>query len=209
MFTRQRMDRGTDMLETGSVSQLICDVRNGSETAATELWARYQTRLLQVARSRVGHRGSVVADEEDVVVMAFQSFLQRTAAGNFPKLSNRDELWRLLVAITARKAINQVRDQEAQKRRREKSLTPAALAEIASSIPTPEFVAIMDDELSFLLDRLGDDELREIVKLRLEGYSCQEIAGSINRSLSTVERRLHLVREKWRFEFDEPVPENP
>jgi hypothetical protein len=39
------------------------------------------------------------ADEEDVVQDAFHSFFRGVSAGRFPQLNDRDNLWRLLVAI--------------------------------------------------------------------------------------------------------------
>ena len=47
------------------------------------------------------HRGT---DEEDIVQNAFHSFFQGVANGRFlSQLDDRDNLWRLLVVITARK----------------------------------------------------------------------------------------------------------
>ena len=42
-----------------------------------------------------------------VVQNAFHSFFRGVAAGRFPQLDDRDNLWRLLVVITARKALDQ------------------------------------------------------------------------------------------------------
>ena len=55
-------------------------------------------RLLSVRRAP--RRAS---DEEDVALSAFQSFYQGIARGRFPQLEDRDNLWRLLITITARK----------------------------------------------------------------------------------------------------------
>ena len=71
--------------------------------------------------------------------------------GRFPRLDDRDDLWRLLVAITEHKAADQVRRARRQKRgggrvRTEGDLTaggsddqPAGLNAIAGTEPTPEF----------------------------------------------------------------------
>jgi DNA-directed RNA polymerase specialized sigma24 family protein len=44
--------------------------------------------------------------------------------------------------------------------------------------------------------------LREVVRLRLEGYSNDEIAKALNSVLRTVERKLALIRKRWLAEGD-------
>jgi hypothetical protein len=50
-----------------------------------------------------------MADQEDVALSAFDSFCRNAEEGRFPHLDDRDNLWRLLVVITARKASKLVR----------------------------------------------------------------------------------------------------
>ncbi len=47
---------------------------------------------------------------------AFESLCAGLARGRFPQLSDRDDLWRLLVVITSRKVMAQTRRQFRQKR---------------------------------------------------------------------------------------------
>lgn len=46
-----------------------------------------------------------VADEEDVVAVAFASFCRGIAANRFAVLDDRDDLWQVLVVLTERKAV--------------------------------------------------------------------------------------------------------
>src|SRR5271165_6376539 len=55
-------------------------------------------------------------DLEDVALSAFASFCRGVEGGRFPQLADRDDLWRLLVTITARKALHLARDERNQKR---------------------------------------------------------------------------------------------
>lgn len=199
--------KSSKMSSHGSVSQLIDDVRKGSDAAGRELWDRYQPKLLKLARARLGTNSTAVADEEDIVVMAFRSFLCRTSTGGFPELKNRDELWRLLVTITARKSLQHIRTQNSTKRRPDTHdgsapFLPLIPGQFAADTPAPEFAAMMNDTFIHLLGILNDGELREIVIKKLEGFTNLEIAQQIDRSESTVERRLHLIREKWKHEFE-------
>ena len=63
--------------------------------------------------------------------------------------------------------------------------------------PSPELIATVADSLNHLLSNFSDGELRSIVLLKLEGYSNDEVAEKIGRSVPTIERRLRLVRDRW------------
>ena len=52
--------------------------------AATHLWNRFHANLLKIARRRLNGASRRVADEEDLVAIAFESFFQRMQDGQFP-----------------------------------------------------------------------------------------------------------------------------
>ena len=45
-----------------------------------------------------------MADEEDVALSAFKSFVRAVQEDRFLKLDDRDDLWQILVMLTLRKA---------------------------------------------------------------------------------------------------------
>ncbi len=196
-----------------SVSQWIDGLKAGDEPAAAKLWQRYYLRLVGLARKKLGDSPRRVADEDDVVLSAFQSFCQRAQEDRFPDLRDRDDLWRLIVHITERKAYDQLKNQTRKKRGSglvagesafvdlQASAGAAGIDEVAGPDPTPEFAAEMVEAVDRLFDKLADDELRQIARHKLEGYTNEEIAGKIGRSLPTVERRLRLIRELWQGEI--------
>ena len=104
------------MSASGSVSQWIKELKTGDASAAAHLWNRYYHNLLRFARRRLNGDARRVADEEDLVATAFESFFYRATAGQYPHLSSRQQLWALLVTITDRKAVNNVRQHMARKR---------------------------------------------------------------------------------------------
>ena len=89
------------MLSNGSVSHWIVQLKAGNQAAAQELWEDYFQRLVRLARRRLRGRSRRAADEEDVALSAFDSFCRGAEQGRFPRLTDRDNLWRLLVVITA------------------------------------------------------------------------------------------------------------
>jgi DNA-directed RNA polymerase specialized sigma24 family protein len=122
-------------------------LKGGDAVAAQPLWERYYHRLVGLARKKLGDLPRRATDEEDVVQSAFKSFFQRAGDGHFPKLSDRDDLWRLLVVIIARKALNQRAHVRRAKRGSGKVQDQAAiedpdqsqqgLAQVIGTEPTP------------------------------------------------------------------------
>ena len=180
-----------------SVTTWIGELRQGNTAAAQQLWERYYARLLDFARGKLRATPRRAADEEDVALSAFHSFCQ--TAARFPRLNNRDDLWQILIMLTARKAAHERRRQQAQKRGGDKN-SPGGEQELDGIIgtePTPEFAAMIAEEFEVLLNRLPDEGLRQLARLRLEDYSNAEIAAQLQCSERTVERRLAVIRAVW------------
>lgn len=193
-----------------SITVWINQLKAGDANAAQRLWEEYFQRMVELARRKLEGTTRAAADEEDVALSAFKSFCLGAREGRYTRLHDRDNLWPLLVAITAHKSVDFIRRENRQKRGGsgtnddEATDAPALLAvplsDIISREPTPEFAAEMTDHLQRLLTRLdetGDRELRRIALLRLEGYSPAEIAARTECARRTVERKLVLIGRLW------------
>jgi RNA polymerase sigma factor (sigma-70 family) len=202
------------MNASGSVSHWIIALKEGDQAAAQPLWERYHARLIGLARQILQGARRRDADEDDVVQNAFHSFFEGATRGRFPQLNDRDSLWRLLVVITARKAISQIR----KERRHILACRPqgtgfarfpwdadddALLPLVVGNEPTPELAAQLVEQYQILLERLGDDKLRQIAVWKLEGWTNGEIAAKLNCSRRTVIRKLETIRLIW-SEASEP-----
>jgi DNA-directed RNA polymerase specialized sigma24 family protein len=196
--------------DDGSVTRWIGSLKAGDMAAAGALWERYFDRLARLARKRLANRAGGVEDEEDAALSAFDSFCAGLARGRFAELSDRDDLWRLLVVITARKASAQADRRRALKRggawtRLDRAHAGAGsssgddvvLAALVATEPTPEFAAMVAEETRLLLARLQDEQLRQIALDRMEGYTTDEIALRLGCARRTVARRLDLIRQIW------------
>src|SRR5262249_59523795 len=104
------------MASKGSVTEYIDKLKAGDPVAAQMLWERYFQRLVRLARKYLQKGRPRMADEEDVALSAFDSFCRGAEEGRFPQLADRDNLWRLLVVLTARKASHVLRDEGRQRR---------------------------------------------------------------------------------------------
>src|SRR5258707_13878821 len=97
------------MSSSGSVSHWINLLKSGDPAAVQSLWEAYFPRLVALARKKLREAPRRAADEEDVALSAFDSFCDGVARGRFPRLTDRDDLWHVLVTITARNALHLVR----------------------------------------------------------------------------------------------------
>lgn len=203
--------REKSMSSPGSVSNWIAALKEGDAAAAQPLWERYYRQLLGLARNKLGGMQRSAVDEEDVVQNAFHSFFRAVDAGRFPQLDDRDNLWRLLVVITANKALKQLAYAQRQKRGGGTETGPlgiypigshdeAALVQVVGDEPTPDFSAQVAEEYGRLLELLGDDTLRQVSVWKMEGYSNDEIAEKLGCSRRTVARKVEAIRMLWNNE---------
>ncbi|MCG8650711.1 MAG: sigma-70 family RNA polymerase sigma factor [Pirellulales bacterium] len=194
--------------DNDSVTAWIGELKDGQDEASQKIWERYFGQLVRVAAKRLGSSSRRIADEEDVAVSVFDSLCRGAAAGRFKQLHDRDDLWKLLTAIAGMKAVDQIRRQTAQKRGgtnvRGESIFGGSdasqidgLAQLLHSEPTPEFMALMDEQQQEMFQALPDKSQREVARLRFEGYSNEEISSQLGISLRTVERKLKVIRAIW------------
>jgi len=205
------------MSKSTNVSHWINLVKHGDSTAANRIWQHYFDRLVRSVRHRLYGQSRAVADEEDIVLSVFDSFYCAVEKGRFPDLSDRDDLWRLLLRMSARKVVDKRRHDLRQRRgghEKIKSLDHAGddgtVIEAIGDEPSPEMVLMMQESVGQFFSHLGVGQLREIAGAKLEGYSNAELAQRFDCSERTIERRLHLIREKCQQELienDEHSPE--
>lgn len=192
-------------------------VRRGDQQATAELWENYFQRLVRVAARRLPTSLRRVGDEEDVALSAFHSLIAGIQADRFPDLSGPENLWGLLITLTGRKAHAHLRHQTRQKRgggqvRGESvfadggDVRGGGLGGIASDRNAADLDAELMEECEALLNRLPDEQLRQIAIMRMEGFLVDEIATRLTISKRAVERRLQLIRKTWSEALDGDVP---
>jgi RNA polymerase sigma factor (sigma-70 family) len=199
------------MNSKGSVTRLIQLLRSDDpalrDDAARRIWNRYVPALLDLARHHLDHRLLHRADEEDVLQSMYASFCLRQRRGSFD-LADRDDLWKLLVTVTLRKARNaarrhrqEVRDYRrecTQQRESEEDSSAWVFELMDQSEPTPAEAAALSEALERRLEVLDDPVLRRIALRKLEGYTNKEIARELDDCTErTIERKLGRIRARW------------
>ncbi|VTS08662.1 RNA polymerase sigma factor [Tuwongella immobilis] len=176
---------------------LVERCRNGDEEAARILFDRFVERLLVLARRRISQRLASRVDPEDIVQSVFRTFFERLKNDQFV-IDDQDDLMKLLVRITVHKTLRQVAFHKAAKR--DPSLetaqtdhTQEQLAQVLDEEPSPETIVAFMDQLEFFFAQLKPLD-RQILELKMQGHSSEEIAEK----LGTYDRKVRRVLERIR-----------
>ena len=188
-------------------AELLVRWQNGDQEAAGDLFRRYAERLIALVRSRLSEKLARRLDPEDVVQSVYRSFFAHARDGRYV-LENSGDLWRLLVAITVHKLGHQVERHTADKRALDResefpgseSLFGLEAAFLASE-PSPAEALALADELEQIMRSL-DPLQRRMLEMRLQGWTLNEIATEVRRSLRTVRRVLDRIKEYLVRQFE-------
>lgn len=193
------------LLVSEEITPLVQRIQGKRDEEATELlWNAYYQRITKAARGYIGAMPKRVADEEDVALSALNSFFKAAENGRLEKMQDRDDLWRLLLTFTARKANRHKERAMAKKRggglaQGESGFVHAKEAEPhqLSEIPDQAFVGDLVAECNELISTLPDETLKTIATMRLKAYKVEEIADELGVVGSTIKRKLKRIREIW------------
>jgi DNA-directed RNA polymerase specialized sigma24 family protein len=196
-------------LGEGPITEWIRDLKAGDAGAAQRLWERYYDRLVHFAADKLKRTRSSggISDEEDAALSAFKSFCIGASLGRYPQINDRQELWSLLLTITARKVVSHVRYETRDKRGggdvvRQSELegaceSPTAFWQTAGRDPSPVFAMMVAEVYEKLLACLHEKTLRTVAIMKMEGYTNDEIARSVGVVRRTVIRKLDVIRQNW------------
>lgn len=177
-----------------------------------ELWKQYYAKLKMAVAGRVSGIRRPVANESEIALSAFHSFVQRAQAGQFPDLADHDALWRLLKTIAIRKANDTRKRLRAIKRGGNQAIygqsdlaqddqPVAGVDAAAGTVDSPSLDAEVSDLFNALMSKLPDDRHRDVILLKLQGASVATIAECLETSTRTVHRLLKQIEEQWQGEL--------
>ena len=180
------------MSTSESLRDMLQRWRRGDQTAAAEIYARYQERVERFAELRVGAHLKRRFDADDITVLALKSVLRLTAEKT-RTLDHKKSLWGFVAAIADKKIRKQVEFHYAAIRdvRREQEVgsgSAGVLPELQAGGLTPQEFAVMAYALEEILSRLNAAD-HTIFLLWLDGYSCSEIGEKVGCARYTVLRK--------------------
>lgn len=189
----------TNPLDDCGDRTLANQCQEGDERAFGAIWERYGQKLINLANSRISKRLSTRIEPEDVVQSVFRTFFGRVQQNRFT-FEQENDLWKLLVSMTMNKLRNKVDWHTAAKRnvKSERSIEgnsslPSAY-DVDGESPSPAAVVAFIDLLQHFLQGLREQD-RQILELRLQDLTQQEIAEQVGCTERTVRRVLERVRK--------------
>ena len=195
------------------VTEWMRHLQDGDERAAKRLWVHFVDRLQNSLKQKLQPNTQRVYDEEDAAQSAFFSLCRGMAAGRYPDLADRASLWNLLLTIAARK-VNHRHRYDHQQRRDIKRTEELSLVlkdsdrstmerPLKSAEPTPEYLASFHETWNLLFDSLPDESLRDVSRMKIEGFTDEEIARKLGYTDRTIRRKVERIRRVWQ----EAMPE--
>jgi RNA polymerase sigma-70 factor (ECF subfamily) len=184
-----------------SFDDLMARLKAGRNDAATQVFSRFATRLIALARSQLSPQIRQKLDPEDVLQSVFRSFFLRNAEGQFGEFESWDNLWAMLVVLTLRKCGRRVDYFHAACRDVQREVSSAVPADSSTSDfapsaaePTPFEAAMLTETVEQLMNNL-EGRHRQILTLSLQGQPPAEISAQVGCTERTVYRVLEGVKD--------------
>jgi len=195
--------------DDSDVTVWLAQIKEEPEQALEKIWKKYYKHLITYARKKLDKVPKRRFDEDDIVSSVLESFFAGVQRDRFPRLNDRNDLWKILVVMTSRKTAQNIRSEMAEKRgggdvRGESVFLTADSIDGGLdmfSSPTERFAEILTLEMQERLVNLGDESLRRIAVMKLKGYTNAEIADELDVVERTVERKLERIRTIWQSDF--------
>src|SRR5271166_3016146 len=174
-----------------SFEELIRWVGSGDEQAAARLVRDFEPVVRRVLRARLrGPRARCEFDSMDICQSVLAIFFVRVAADEYD-LKEPDDLIRLLLTMTRNKVAEKMRRQHRLRRDSRRTVGGVEELALAGQDPTPSRVVADKELLERVRQRLSEEE-RQLVELRGQGLSWEEVAASLGGTAGA--RRNQLAR---------------
>ncbi len=188
-----------------SFDELIRRVGSGDEQAAAQLVRDFEPVVRRVLRSRLRGAGARREfDSMDICQSVFAIFFVRVAAGQYD-LKEPDDLIKLLLTMTRNKVAEKMRRQHRLRRDSRRTVGGVEELALAGRDPTPSSVVAGKELLEQARQRLSEEE-RQLVELRGQGLSWEEVAASLGGTAGARRNQLAraLDRVAQELRLDEP-----
>lgn len=189
-----------------TLSVILTNVKQGDRAAEETVHREFVDKLVRVASRKISSRFKAKIAPEEVVQSVFASFFYRHRNQEY-HFENWNDLWALLLRITVCKCSDRIAAFRTQKRDVSREVGATNREDVSGGIgpagfvrskgPSPEEIAIFEETLDHLFDRLNERQ-QQVVGLRLQGMSNLEISQMIGRTERSVYRIHNQIQKIFR-----------
>jgi RNA polymerase sigma factor (sigma-70 family) len=192
------------MISTSSPTEapsrvLLERARGGDQVAWRTLFELCYPKVLRVVRRRLNWPLRKYYDSADIANEVMKSLAAKFDEFDFSSING---LQAFLVRAAEQKLIDSHRRGHAQKRdvTRDRAYSGAESGawELADSSPTASQIAVASEEEEILLEGRSGPE-RDVLKMKIQGFTNNEVALQTGWNLRKVERYIEKLRGKCRF----------
>jgi DNA-directed RNA polymerase specialized sigma24 family protein len=208
-------------------SDLVKLIAVGETSAFDQILQRYNQELVLKARPYIRRLRMYepLYEGQEAVDDAVVEMCERARRGELTSIQDSVAFWRQFL-VELRRAVRRTRNQfKAQKRgarlgeckpprRRElneEALAPAKgrlperldLDRLFSKAPPPEDLAHVNLEIEAFLISLEDPALQQVLKMRIDEFTIQDIAEKLDVSSRTVSRNLLFIRSRFEARYQQ------
>ncbi len=177
---------------------LLDKARAGDDDAMSQLVGQYHNDIRIIARAHLGPALRPYMDSLDLVQSVHHSLIVGLRAQRF-EFASADKLVALASVVLRRKVARHWRTLRRQQResgiRPPDSNLPDYVVSLDGRERDPADIASFRDQIAFVLNRLNGDD-RDLVTLRLEGYSTADAARRLNLDADVARVRLSRLRRQ-------------
>ncbi len=173
-----------------SDQSLVLMIRDGDDDAAALLYQRYAHRVLNLVQTRMSERLRSKTEPEDIVQSAFRSIFRGVRSGNYDAPDGA-ALWNLLAVIAVNKLRRHANRLFAQRRDAAREVAFEACDEALGI--DQRSIEILEMTIRETLERMRPFDA-QVLSLRLQRHSVEEISEQTGHSKRMVERSLQKSR---------------
>lgn len=196
MARSKRIGSTLSLEQSRSLSQsdrsLVMMIRDGDDGAAALLYHRYAHRVLNLVQNRMSDRLRSKTEPEDIVQSAFRSIFRGVRSGHY-EAPEGAALWNLLAVIAVNKLRRHANRIFAQRRDASREITLQDRDEALGF--DQRSVEILEITIRETLEQMRPLDA-EVLSLRLQKFSVEEIAEQTGHSKRMVERSLQKSRAR-------------
>ena len=182
------------MSQTNRFVDLLARARAGDNEAIAQLTEQYEPQVRLVARARLGSSLRPYLDSVDLVQSVHRSLMLGLRNQQFD-IATPERLIALAVTIVRRKVARQWRRLRRQQRMDSADAPELKDLVVSLSAADPAEVVAMRDQIDRLFAEMNE-ETRQLIEMRLEGYTTAEVARRTGCEPEMLRVRLHRLRRR-------------